>query len=342
MGLSVLARSTAEERRPARPKARRERTRQERTMTAPPELRAPQSSAHPRRLRRARPKMAPRSGAAQVAWQAGPNLPRRALKVLRAWRASVGPMREPADSTMWPAGRQAWTARPQAALPTTARALRAGWLEAQSGPPALPTKVPVRRELPTTERPVVPQGRAEAKPRVHPRKARARRQGVRVVVRSSSEQARRGRRETPTSRAVQVSYPREGWLPRASPRSARERLKATRAHPTTAKRPPKASPGRLRAGPSWGLTVERQSSGRPGSSAAPQPAEPTSRQRRRSGCSGMPGAPEAPPSSSGVGGASSDIGSRRKAPPPPKLCLRIQLASGWRAPFADSGWVSVT
>ncbi|HEV1991773.1 MAG TPA: hypothetical protein VGR34_02780, partial [Candidatus Dormibacteraeota bacterium] len=93
MPQSVLARSTAEELRRAAPRAR-----QAQTMTAPRELQAPRSSAHPTRLRPARPKRAPRSAAAPMPREAGPNLPSRVLTEPVAWPASADPMTEPADS----------------------------------------------------------------------------------------------------------------------------------------------------------------------------------------------------------------------------------------------------
>jgi hypothetical protein len=231
-----------------------------------------------------------------------------------AWPASVDPTPEPAGSTMLPARRRVWTVRRPAAHPTTVRG---------------------RRGLPMRERPVVLRAVAAAKLRARPMKARAPRPEVLVGVRSSSAPGRPERREIPTSQAGPLSYRREGRVPRASPRSAREQPKRTMAHPMTATKQPKASPVRPRAGPSLALpAAEPQSSGRPD---AWRRAEPTSMQPQPSGCSAMQVAPEVRPSSSGVGGASSDRGSLRTAPPPPKLCLRIQLASGWRAPFADYG-----
>jgi hypothetical protein len=167
------------------------------------------------------------------------------------------------------------------------------------------------------------------------------RKAVPPAGRSSSEPVRRERKEIPTSEAGPASYPPSGRMLQASPTSARVQPPAMRAHPTKARMQPRASP---RAGPSLGLSArERQSWERQGLSVAPLRAEPTLTRRRRSGRSAMLGGPEAPPSCAcDADGRSSNRGWRRTGPPPPKLCLRIQLASGWRAPFADSGWVSVT
>jgi hypothetical protein len=149
-----------------------------------------------------------------------------------------------------------------------------------------------------------------------------------AVARPSSGPVRPGRTEIPRSRAGRVSYPRERRVPQASPRSAREQPKTMQARPTKAKWLPKASPARLRAGPSSAPRAEeRQSSGRPGLWAARARAEPTSMQPPRSGWSAMQGVRVVHFSCACSGGGSSGRGSRRTAPLPPKLCLRIQLAS---------------
>jgi hypothetical protein len=128
MRLSELARSKAAELRPARPAERRAPQRAQ-TMTAPRELRAPRSSAHPIRPRPARPMRGPQSVAAPLPRQADPNRPKRAPRVQRpaaVLRASVDPTPEPAGSTM------------------TA--------EVRSGPAAHPTRVRGRRVHPRTGR----------------------------------------------------------------------------------------------------------------------------------------------------------------------------------------------
>jgi hypothetical protein len=308
----ALAHSTGAEPRPARPEARPAPTeaRPAQTMTARREPQAPRSSAHPMQLRPARPKRAQRSAAAPLPPETGPNLHRRALAVAGAWRALVDPMLEPADSRMSPPRRQAWAARRPQARPTTAGG---------------------RRGLPMKEPPVAAQVKAAAAAamlRENPTRAQAPQAGLRAVGRPSWGPARPGWTEIPRSLAGPVSYPQEGRVQQASPRSEREQPKAMRARPTKAKWLPKASPARLRAGPSSALRAEeRQSSRRPGLSAARARAEPTSMQLPRSGWSAMQGAPEVRLSCACAGGGSSSRGSRRTEPPPPKLCLRIQLAS---------------
>jgi hypothetical protein len=327
MPLSEVAHSTAAERPPARPEARLAQT-----TTAPREPRAPRSSGHPIRPMPAHPMRGLQSAAARPPRRAGPNRLRREPVVPEAWQASAGPKREPAGSRMTAERRDSPVRRP-AAIPTTVQAPREMRLEVQSGP-AAPTVEPGRRVLPRKERQLAAhQPAAEGrKVRVLPMKAGVLRKAVRLE-----------RREIPTSEPG--SYPPAAQAaPRASPRSGLAQPTAMPAHPRRAMRPPWASPARQRAGPSLGLLAAApQSSVRQGLSAALWRAEPTSRRPRRSGCSAMQAAREALLSFAFVaGGQSSDRGERPTEPPPPKLCLRIQLASGWRAPFADSGWVSVT
>jgi len=310
----ALARSTGAEPQPARPEERPAPTeaRPAQTMTARREPQAPRSSGHPTRRRPARPTRVQRSAAAALLREAGPNLPRRVLAVPGAWRALADPMLEPADSRMSPAQRQA---------------VAEGKQEVQPEPPDRPTTARGLRGLPTKEQPAVAQvPAAAAMLRVDPMKGQA--PLVEAVARPSSGPAGPGRTEIPRSAAVLVSYPRERRVPQASPRSAREQPKAMPARPTKAKWLPKASPARLRAGPSSAPRAEeRQSSERPGLSAARARAEPTSMQLPRSGWSAMQGVREVRFSCACSGGGSSGRGSRRTAPPPPKLCLRIQLAS---------------
>ena len=325
----ALARSTVAEPQLFRPEARPAPTevRPAQTMTARREPQAPRSSAHPKRPRPARPKMAQRSAAAPLLREAGPNLPRRVLAVPGARLALVDPMLEPADSRMSPPQRRAWAARRPAAIPMTGQAVAEGKLELRPEPPDRPTTARGRRGLPTKEQPAVAQvPAAAAMLRANPMKGQA--PLGEAVARPSSGPARPGRTEIPRSRAGPVSYPQERQVPQASPRSAREHPKAMQARPTKAKSLPKASPVRRRAGPSSAPRAEeRQSSGRPGWWAARARAEPTSMQPPRSGRSAMQGAREVRFSCAGSGGGSSGRGSRRTVPLPPKLCLRIQLAS---------------
>jgi len=306
------ARSTEAEPRPARREVRPAPTevRPAQTMTARREPQAPRSSAHPTRPRPARPKRAQRSAAAPLLREAGPNLPRRVLAVPGAWRALADPMLEPADSRMSQPQRRAQ-----------------GKLEVQPEPPDRPTTARGRRGLPRKEQPAVAQvPAAAAMPRADPMKGRP--PLVEVVARPSSGPARPARPEIPRSPAGPVSYPPEPRVPQASPRSEREQPKAMQARPTKAKWLPKSSPARLPAGPSSAPRAEeRQSSGRQGLSAARARAEPTSMQPPRSGRSAMQGAREVRFSCACSGGGSSGRGSRRTGPLPPKLCLRIQLAS---------------
>jgi hypothetical protein len=323
----LTARSTAVARLPAERAARRALPAP--TRTARPVLRAPRSWAHPMRELQARsiPAKATRTG---LALRGDPMTARRSAAARRR-RELERPSRS-RRAPRAPGRRASELPTPEWAGSTKARSAWAKWVPRAQEPEARRRRV---LPMPAPGRPVGAQVAARSKAPAHPRWARPLREVMQARASPSLARGPPERPGIPTSEEVPERRPEPaaGPGPRANPTSARGRQAERRVRPRRA-RWIRAWRARPPFGPSLGTgSAGRQWSGRRGLPGAPRQAEPRSMRRPRSGRPVKLGGLEVPPSCACVSGASSDRGRRRSGPPPPGLCLRIQLASGGEPPF---------